>query len=142
MSLIGLAAAFAKAAALSIAAASRPVLTRAAPASGTNSDAGATLNLDAADQEHGVDQTGVRFGDLTVFVDEATRHRRPDAQAALRVAGQLVEFGDVLDVYEQVDVAPVFADLHDDVGAAGEAARSFTLGGQGGAHLADSLGGD
>ena len=90
-------------------------------------ETGPALDLDTADERDRVHQARIRPGNRFVLIDQAAGHRGADDQPLGGVTGELVDLGDVLDIDEQIDVAPPLADLHDDVRAAGEDAGAISL---------------
>jgi len=55
------------------------------------------------------------------------------------IEAQLIDIRDLLDVHKRIDVAPAFADLDDDVGAASENAGTVALVVQKGRRVGDGF---
>ena len=99
-------------------------------------EAGAPLDLDAADQRCGVDEAGVCAGYGGVLVESVAGDRRAHAEPLFGAVGELVELRHGLGVHEPLDVAPTGPHFDKDVRAPGQDPRRLALLGQG----ADGLG--
>src|SRR5262249_34364581 len=69
-----------------------------------------------------------------MLVDAVAGHGRAQTQT-LGIGCPLADFGDVLDVEDQIAVAPALAKLYEDIGAAGQDAGAVTVGGKQGNSL-------
>ena len=83
-------------------------------------DARPALNLPAADNAGRVGQGGIGRGHRGVAVDSIASHRRAQSQTRIGIVAHLRELGNFLDVDNQVDLALSFAQLHQQIGAAGQ----------------------
>jgi hypothetical protein len=94
--------------------------------------AGASLNLYAADQLRSIDQPGKAAGDLGVVVDAMAWHRGADVQPFAWVIVERADLVDALDIHHQISLQLAFAQRNDQVGAAAQHTRpSMRLGEQG-----------
>ena len=85
------------------------------------------LDLDAADNRGRVDQAGIARDDLGVVVDAPAGDARADDQASARAEREFVGLGYVFDVDDVIGGEARAAQLHDQVGAAGEDAGVWAL---------------